>query len=284
MNTHLPAIPHVQPATPLHNGRRQHELPYTPAPPPMTPSHPYHGYQQPHPHAHPMPPHFHQQHPQQWYQYPNMPPPMPRPYSQYPPMVAPPYPTPQGVAPMPYRPYPPPHAPSSSSIRSQQDMLSPSSSSTSLHVPTSAPPLAQSPRQPPPAPPPPTPAAPAPPTIRLPFYPPVSKSSRSRDVVECIVKLPCSFRGSQFPMRRSLRKACGGGEENLLHSLRTSLWSYHLGRRHLRMLMSLWKSHRQVQMTHSRRRRKGTRTWQQFQRTKLSQGCLRLRLLIWRLP
>lgn len=186
MNTHLPAIPHVQPAIPLHNGQRQHELPYRPSPPPIPHSHPYHGYQQPHPHAHPIPPHFHPQHPQQWYQYQNMQPIMPRQYSQYPPMVAPPYQTPQSIAPMPYRPYPPPHAPSSSSVRSQQDMLSPTSSSTSLHVPPSAPPLTQSPRQPPPAPPPAPPPHPAPPTVRLPFYPPVRISSTSKPTVSCI--------------------------------------------------------------------------------------------------
>lgn len=159
MNSHQPILPQAQPAIPL-NGRPGHNAPYAPSPhPPQQPPY-YQGYQ------YQYPVHY-QRPPQQWTPYP-MPMSMGRGYQPYPPMT--PYQIPPHLPPM--RPSPQ-HAPSSSSVRSVQGMLSPSSSNTSLHVPSSTPITVSNPYRAPPTPPPPPPPSVPPPSQRTPFYPPL---------------------------------------------------------------------------------------------------------------
>lgn len=168
MNAHLPMLPQVQPAVPLHNARHQPDIPYSP--PQRSSHHPqlYHPYQSSYQHM-PHSQHLQQQHPPQWYQYQQMPVQIPRPYPQYAPMMNVPYQVHQHPPPFAQRPVPPQNAPSSASIQSHQDMLSPSSSNASLHVPTPGSLNLPSPYLAPPTPPPPPPPMP-----RLPYYPPVS--------------------------------------------------------------------------------------------------------------
>jgi len=154
MNPHQP-MPQVQPAVPFPNGRPGHNPPYMHSPhPPQQGS--YYPYQ--------YPIHY-QRPPPQWPPYP-MPMPMQRGFQPYPTM--PPYPVTQHMQPM----RPSPHqAPSSSSIRSVQGVLSPSSSNTSLHPQSPTPASISNPHLAPPTPPPPpTVDAPA---HRLPYYPPL---------------------------------------------------------------------------------------------------------------
>ena len=175
MNSHQPILPHVQPAIPLPNGRPGHNAPYAPSPhPPQQPPY-YQGYQ------YQYPVHY-QRSPQQWTPYP-VPMSMGRGYQHYSPMT--PYQLPPHLPPM--RPSPQ-QALSSSSVRSVQGMLSPSSSSTSVHVPSSTPISVSNPYRAPPTPPPP-PSVPLP-SHRTPFYPPLPWQS---------------FEGA-FPSRASRRR------------------------------------------------------------------------------
>lgn len=75
MNHHLPPMPHGQPMPPP---RRQHDVPYSTAPPNVRSSPAYMGYHHPHPHTTgPMapygPPYQQQQQHQHWYPYHHMP-------------------------------------------------------------------------------------------------------------------------------------------------------------------------------------------------------------------
>ena len=194
MNAHLP----MQPAIPLHNGRHQSDIPY---PPLARSSHyapPYHGYQNSYQH----PQQYQQQHPPQWYQYQQMPVQVPRPYPHYAPMMNVPYQMHHSPASFPPRPLPTQHA-SSSSVHSHQDMLSPSSSSASLHAlplgPTNGSGFHLAPLMPPP-----------PPSQRMPYYPPVSIIFLKKIIMVSKLtetKLPWySFTIGSFPLRGPRRR------------------------------------------------------------------------------
>ncbi|KAL9614094.1 MAG: hypothetical protein Q9167_001379 [Letrouitia subvulpina] len=79
-------------------------------------------------------------------------------------MVNAPYPMHSTPTPLPQRPHPPPHVPSSTSTPSRQDLLSPSSSSASLSVPTPGANAVSNAYLTSPSP---------PPSNRLPYYPPL---------------------------------------------------------------------------------------------------------------
>ncbi|PGH15499.1 hypothetical protein AJ80_05516 [Polytolypa hystricis UAMH7299] len=99
MNHYLPPMPHGQP--PIPPSRRQHEVPYSSAPP-MRSSPGYMGYHHPHAHANaPLPPYPAQQY-QHWYSYQQGPPPHPpQQYQPYAPLIVSSYPRPHSAIPGP---------------------------------------------------------------------------------------------------------------------------------------------------------------------------------------
>ncbi|KAM5452146.1 putative ubiquitinyl hydrolase 1 [Microsporum audouinii] len=142
MNHHPPPLPHGQP--PMPPPRRQHEVPYSSAPPNVR-SPGYMAYHHPHPHPHalghahahghahgpvPMPPPYGPQNFQNWYPYQQMPPHPPpmQPYPQYnTPLIVCSYPRPQPPSHQPPPPHmsPAPRTQTSTPITSQPSPFSP---------------------------------------------------------------------------------------------------------------------------------------------------------------
>ncbi|KAI9790672.1 MAG: hypothetical protein M1835_000812 [Candelina submexicana] len=157
MNTPLPAVPHVLPAVPLYQGRRQNDNSYMPPP-----HHPqtHHG---PYSNCHQGPSNSHPPHPSQvavpWYPpYQQMSTPPPRQYQPHSPLVVSSYPASNPMPPVAQR-----SAPRAPSSPRSPAVFSPPPSATSVHVPTPPPTASTSSSL----------VVMPPPSKRAPFYPPL---------------------------------------------------------------------------------------------------------------